>query len=110
MAADPGASSQASVDRQPHRSGMSCCLDSACSVSRTMNPQATCRLNAALWDRCFVMASILQKLGRAGQFKSPNLYHPKKRTPHQAAQLLAVHHHALMAQRCPEPHREMEMR
>lgn len=30
------------------------------AVSPEMNSSATCRLNAALWDRCFVMASILR--------------------------------------------------
>src|SRR5580658_8883882 len=43
---------------------MSCRLDSACSVSPAMNSSATCRLNAALCDRCFVMASILRKPNR----------------------------------------------
>ena len=39
-------------------------LRSACSVSPAMNSSATCRLNAALCDRCFVMASILRKPSR----------------------------------------------
>ncbi len=52
---------------------MSCCLDNACSVSPAMNSFATCRLNAALCERCFVMASILRKPSTGGQFKSPIL-------------------------------------
>jgi hypothetical protein len=38
-----------------------------------MNSSATCRLNAALCDRCFVMASILRKPNRHGQIQSLNL-------------------------------------
>jgi hypothetical protein len=34
---------------------------------------ATCRLNAALCDRCFVMASFLRKPNRHGQIQSLNL-------------------------------------
>jgi hypothetical protein len=43
---------------------MSWRLDNACSVSPVMNSSATCRLNAALCDRCFVIASILRKPAR----------------------------------------------
>jgi hypothetical protein len=39
-------------------------------LSPAISSSATCRLNAALWDRCLVMASILRK---GGQFKSPKL-------------------------------------
>ena len=49
---------------------MSCRCDNACSVSPAMNSSATCRLNAALRERCFVMASILRKPGKGGQLKS----------------------------------------
>jgi hypothetical protein len=38
-----------------------------------MNSSATCRLNAALCERCFVMASILRKPSRGGQSRSFNL-------------------------------------
>ena len=40
-----------------------------------MNSSATCRLNAVLCDRCFVMTSILRKPGQEDQFKSPVLSH-----------------------------------
>jgi hypothetical protein len=33
-----------------------------------MNSWATCRLNAALWERCLVIAFILRKLSTEGQF------------------------------------------
>src|ERR1700712_1377810 len=52
---------------------MSCRFESACSVSPAMNSSATCRLNAALCDRCLVMASSLRKPSKGGQSKSPNL-------------------------------------
>src|SRR3954452_20027101 len=52
---------------------MSWRLASACRVSPAMNSSATCRLNAALWDRCLVMASILRKPSKGGQSKTPNL-------------------------------------
>jgi hypothetical protein len=42
-----------------------------------MNSSVTCRLNAALRDRCFVMAYILQKPSKGGQFKSPNRATPR---------------------------------
>src|SRR4051794_24288098 len=48
-------------------------LESACNVSPAMNSSATWRLNAALWDRCLVMTSILRKPSKGGQFKPPNL-------------------------------------
>ena len=44
------------------------------SLGREVNSSATCRLNAELCDRCFVMASILRKPSEGGgQFKSPIL-------------------------------------
>ncbi|WP_264716432.1 transposase [Limobrevibacterium gyesilva] len=48
-----------------------------CSVSPARNSSATCRLNAALWDRCFVMASILRKPSNEGQTKSLILSTPR---------------------------------
>src|SRR5579864_3751978 len=56
---------------------MSCRFESACSVSPAMNSSATCRLKAALWDRCFVMASILRKPSSTGQFQSLFLSIPR---------------------------------
>src|SRR5215469_2095849 len=56
---------------------MSCRFDSACSVSPAMNSSATCRLNAALCDRCLVMAPILRKPSRGGQFQPLNLSTPR---------------------------------
>ena len=51
--------------------------DSPCSVSPARNSSATCRLNAALCDRCFVMASILWKPTNGGQTNSLILSTPR---------------------------------
>jgi hypothetical protein len=45
-------------------------LGDSCRVSPAMNSAATCRLNATLCDRCFVMPPILRKPSKGGQFKS----------------------------------------
>jgi hypothetical protein len=42
---------------------------SACGVLETARQHS----NAALWDRCLVMAPIPRKPSKRGQFKSPNL-------------------------------------
>ena len=55
---------------------MSWRLESACRVSPAMNSSATCRLNAALWDRCFVMASILRKPSKGGSIQIASPVHP----------------------------------
>ncbi len=52
----------------------SCCLDSAFNVLPAMNSSAMCRLNAALWDWCFVVASILRKPSSRDQTKSSKLF------------------------------------
>jgi hypothetical protein len=36
------------------------------------NSSATCRLNAALWDRCLVMASILRKPSKGVNSNRPS--------------------------------------
>ncbi len=54
-------------DAQPHNEA---------ERQQTFGPNLACGIwdrLAALWDRCFVMASILRKPSNGGQSKTPNL-------------------------------------
>ena len=59
---------------------MSCRWDSRCNVFPAMTSFVTSRLNAALCDRCFVMASILRNTSK-GAMSIVETAYPKGRTP-----------------------------